>query len=231
MARDITTILKFTIQKDGMYKIVIKERPFYQFLFHLGFRKTKLNKAVVFFQRIEAEIKLKQFYDIRDAFPELLRKLEFTNIPDGVEYTDILNWYHQNRPIKRNAEFDNCLYEDLNASDTHVLMLQNDASYAHNFKIKTVLEKLEEWGFKTSIDQAGGFHKGNTIHYRYVGNNNYIVFNYFNPKSPRESGFDSWTAVFAHESHVGNKMPLGLEQIRFSFQLERDYPLIEQYLK
>lgn len=100
----------------------------------------------------------------------------------------------------------------------------------YSFEIDELLSKFQEWQFKITNDSIGTFCKGNPLYYKSIGENNYIVFNYFNSTKKSNRGFDCWLAKYSNFSDIGVKKPLEMESIRLSFHLDADFDLIEGYL-
>ncbi len=65
---------------------------------------------------------------------------------------------------------------------------------------------------------------------RIARGNKYLVFTHYNSKSNTRDGFDCWIATFANTAHIGNKKPLTLQTVSLSFNLERDFELIKNYV-
>jgi hypothetical protein len=69
-----------------------------------------------------------------------------------------------------------------------------------------------------------------TIYYKQVADKEFLVFNHWNIKNKSNDGLDSWLATYTDEKQIGNKKPTARQSIRLGFHLDRDFPLIEQYL-
>ncbi|MEI6750534.1 MAG: hypothetical protein WCM93_15360, partial [Bacteroidota bacterium] len=68
------------------------------------------------------------------------------------------------------------------------------------------------------------------LYYKKLDGNKYLVFTHYNSKTNTNDGFDCWIATFAKKGHIGNKKPLALQTVSLSFNLERDFDLIKNYV-
>lgn len=124
MKRDISDFITVVRQKNGIIKIthnLSNEGNIYKLLRDLGFRKAKSDKKYVYFRRIDNNVILSSFQEMKDTFRDMLRKYEFTNIPDDIRYDSVLNWYHNRRPIKENGLFNHYLEDSLTKSECEIL--------------------------------------------------------------------------------------------------------------
>lgn len=234
MTRDINSIVSIIRQKNGKVRITHdaqNERNIYQLLHEFGFCKSKLDNKPVYYRRNANNIMPSNMRDIRIVFFNWLKKSEFDNIPEDIDYSTILNWYLEKQPIKENGLFDHYLQDTLTEEDANKLKLLTDRTYRHKFEVETLLSKLNEWLFSKTTDQVGTFCKDHPVYYKKIEGKKYLLFNHYNSRDKINDGFDCCIAIFNNENQIGNKKPLFREEIRLSFILDRDYSLIEAYLK
>lgn len=233
MDRDINDFINIIRQKNGIVKIthdITNEGNIYKLLRDLGFRKAKLDKKYVYFKRDDINIIPASFQEIKDTFRDMLRKYEFTNIPADIRYDSVLNWYHNRKPIKENGLFNHYLEDSLTEFESDELRQVNTKTNNRKLNTENLLAEFKEWNFKTTVDTIGTFCINNPLFYKKVRDNKYLVFNHFYSENKNNDGFDSWVATYSNEKHIGKKEPLLIENIRRSFQLDRDFELIEIYL-
>lgn len=233
MKRDINDFITVVRQKNGIIKIthtLSNEGNIYKLLCDLGFRKAKLDKKYIYFRRENNNVILSSFLEIKDAFRDLLRKYEFTNIPDDIKYDSVLNWYYNRKPIKENGLLNHYLEDSLTEFESNNLRQIDKKTNNRESNTENLLTKFDEWKFKTTIDSIGTFCRNNPLYYKKIEHNKYLIFNHFNLKNKTNDGFDSWIATYTSEKHIGEKEPLRIEDIQLSFRLDRDYELIEKYL-
>ncbi len=169
MKEDINKFLTISRYKNGRVKIshdVDNEANIYKLLFKLGFRKATLNNRKILFQKTNDDLIPVKFDDIRVAFCKLLKNFEFENVPDYVNYVDILNWYYVKNPIKQNRLFNEYLSVELSKSEIHTLKLKTNVVYKHRNKINSILDKLNEWNFSKTIDKKATICINTTLYYK-----------------------------------------------------------------
>jgi len=233
MTKDINNFITIVRQKNGRVKIthdIQNEANIYKLLHELGYCKSKLDNKRIYFRRDKANVIPLHLWDIKNAFLVMLKNLEFINIPDDIEYEDILNWYYRQDPIKDNGLFNHYLSDNLTEPEIHSFRLQTDCIYKHKFEIQQMLLKLEEWKFDKTVDISSSICKNAPLYYKKIETNKFLIFSYFNSKVNTNDGFDCWVATFSNVKHIGIKEPLKLQDIRLSFQLDRDFQLIKDYL-
>ena len=235
MEKDINNFLTISRTKNGKVKIshnTENEANIYKMLFKLGFRKTTLNNKKLLFKKTNDDLIPISIHDIRNAFYDLLKNFEFVNVPDDVNYTDILNWNLEKQPIKQNGLFNHYLSVELNESEIHILRMKTDVNYKHRNEINSILDKLNEWNFSKSIDKKSSICINAPLYYKKIDNNKFLVFSHYNAESKKSiDGFDCWLANFKNEKQIGVSSPRELKDIRLSFNLERDYELIKDYVE
>ena len=233
MTKDINDFITIYRQKNGKVKItydISNESNIYKLLHELGYRYTKIDNKQVYFKRENKNLFPVKFLDISLAFRNFLRSANFINIPPDVSLDNILNWYYEKDPVKRNGLFYHHLQENLDDEEQHQLKLQSNAEYKKKFEIQELLSKFNEWNFTKTVDTVGNFGKDDDIYYKNIGENKFLVFNHYNAKKWFVSGFDCWIATFKKESNIGKKRCLLNQDIRLSFHLDRDYELIKNYV-
>jgi hypothetical protein len=233
MTKDINDFITFDRLKNGRVKIthdINNEGNIYKHLHELGYRKAKLDNKRVYFRREGTELTPLSIREIKVAFRDYLRNFDFTNIPDDIEYFSILNWYYERQPIKENGLLDHYLEDELNESEVHYLRLKTNVGYKHKKEIENLLSKFEEWSFSKTIDNIGSICLNAPLYYKKIGDKKYLVFSHYNSEHKTNNGFDCWIATFVNEKQIGKKKPSDIETIRFSFQLDRDFGLISDYV-
>ena len=235
MEKDINNFLTFSRFKNGKVKILHdkqNETNIYKLLFSLGFRKSILNNKKILFKKTNDDLIPVSIHDIQNAFYELLKNYEFVNLPDDVNYVDILNWNLDKQPIKQNNLFNHYLSVELNEKEMHILRLKTDVNYKHRNEINSILDKLNELNFSKSIDRKSSICKNAPLYYKKIDCNKFLIFSHFNAESKKNiDGFDCWFANFKNETQIGTASPSELKDIRLSFNLERDYELIKDYVE
>jgi len=229
--RDIHNFISIQEQRNGNFKIDINDFNrinIYKLLYENGYRKSQINKKRIYYKREKNKLNKIHKHDIVNVFYFMLKNLEFVNIPSKIEYSDIINLYLEKDPIKENKLFNFYLRETLTETETHELRMQFDVDYKHEFEIKQILLKFEEWSFCKTIDTIGTFCKNNPLYFKNIGNNGYLIFNHFNlKKKAKNDGFDCWHATYYNQESIGKKQPLNIKSIRLGFNLERDISLIK----
>jgi hypothetical protein len=233
MKRDINDFLTLVRSKNGRVKIDHNgqnQANIYKILVDLGFRKSKLENKRIYYRSEGDKLIPSSFTNIVDAFFEQLRESEFINIPDDVRFADIVNHFYEKSPIKENALFTHFFAENLTEVEALNYKLLTDHTFKHKFEVQQLLSKLEEWKFDKTIDIASSITNNAPLYYKKVDGNKYLVFTHYNSKSNTRDGFDCWIATFTKTGHLGNKKPLTLHQVSLSFNLERDFELIKDYI-
>ena len=234
MDKDIQDFISIHRSKNGSVKIghdASNEVNIYKLLNRFGFRHDMLNGKRIYFRRINGAIQLVNIEEIRDSFYHFLERDEFENLPFDIPKEIILDWFLRENPIRQNDLFRHHLKGSLSDFETHQLSMETDLEYKSEYETNQLLAKLSEWGFETTIDIIGSFCKGNDLYYKQIGSNEFLVLNHYNKNKVLECGFDAWKIKFIDKDKIGVELPRIIEQIRLSFKVERDYSLIEQYLK
>ncbi|MGI9526834.1 MAG: hypothetical protein ACR2MS_06980 [Weeksellaceae bacterium] len=234
MERNINKFLTISRNKKGKVNIthdLENEANIYKLLYNLGFRKGTLNNKKILFQKVQDDLIPVSIDDIRASFHDLLENFEFENVPDDVNYIDILDYNLVKQPVKQNKLFNHYLSVELTESDAHILRIKTDFKYKHRNEINSLLEKLEEWNFTKSIDEKSSICTNDPLYYKKIGPEKFIIFSHYNSESKNNTdGFDCWIAVFKSEKQIGATLPSELYDIKLSFNLERDFELIKDYV-
>ncbi len=230
MDRDISRYVTIIRQKNGKVKLshdINNEANIYKLLYELGFRKSKINNRGVYFQKKGYDLIPVEIDDIRHTFYNFLKKNKFKNMPKDITHEDILRWYLEKAPIKQNGLFNYYLEIKLSEREEHIIKLKTDIDYEHKYKVTNLLNKFKEWNFCQSIDT-----KTHTpLYYKKIDKNKYLIFNHYNFESKKNTdGFDCWIASYKNEKQIGKTIPTEIKDLRFSFDLEKDFELIKKYI-
>ncbi len=221
--------------KDGRVKVThdkINESNIYQFLRDIGYRKSKLGNKRIYFLRQGANIIPVRLQDMKNAFLDMLRRIEFLNIPEFVrDYSVILNWFHQQEPIKENRLFNLYLTDDLTDEEMHQFRLKTECDYRHNFERQQLISKLGQWGFEKTTGTMSEFYKDSPLYYRPIGDKKYVIFRHYNHKHNDNDGFDVHIVTFARANNIHCQIPKTEEIPVLSFQIERDVEKIRSYFQ
>ncbi len=99
-------------------------------------------------------------------------------------------------------------------------------------KISDTIRTLRELSFAQTEDVIGQYSKAADLYYRHVGHNKYLVLNHFNKKyDPFLQGFDCWISTYHSVHDIGKKRAITNDDVRLSFNFERDWHLISQYFQ
>jgi hypothetical protein len=233
MEKNINNFITINRQKNGKMKITQTDNNvgnIYKLLHEIGYCKTKLDNKSIYFLRKGIDIVPITFSDIKDAFLNILKDFEFTNIPEDIEYTTILNWYYEKLPIKENGLTNLYLNDTLTDLEIHKYKLVTDYSYIQEFEVNQLLTNFNKWAFIRTVDEIGTFCKGSQLYYKNIGDNKYLIFSYINSLGKTKGYFDCWIATFTNNHQIGNNKPISLQDIRQGFKLNRDFELIKEYL-
>lgn len=235
MTTDINNFITLDSFKNGRVKIsqtISQEGNIYKLLFELGYRKTKLNDKRIYLKREGTFISVVHPSDIRQAFFKFLsHDADYSNILDGIDREEIINWFYQKNAVKENGLYDHYLADTLSESEAHDLRLRTDHDYKHSFDITQLQSMFDEFDFNKTVDSINSYSDNNpTLYYKQVADRKFLVFNHWNAKSKHNDGFDCWIATYPNEKQIGNKKPLELHDILLGFHFGRDFSLIEQYL-
>jgi len=233
MISDIARFITIAGKKNGRIKItqtIMQQSNLYDLLHELGFCQAKVDNKRHFYQRIGSDIVPRQLFQVKNAFVDFIKAGSFLNLMPGITQNDILNWYHENDPIKNNDLFLECLKDELTIGERHILKLKTDQVYARGYETKQLLGKFQEWKLKKTIDLPGNFLGGSDIYYKNIGRNDFLVFNHYKSKSGVVEGFDTWIAAFKNENQIVTKKADSIRQIKLCFHLDNDFDLINRYI-
>lgn len=235
MEKNINHFITVIRQKNGRVKIthdVNNERNIYQLLHKLGYRKTKLDNKRIYFKETESDLTPVSIQEIRRAFYDLLKKHEFENVPDDVDYTSILNWFLEKKPIKENVLLNHYLEVELNDYETHILKIKADVDYKHKNEIKNVLSKFKDWGLRKTTDKNSKICNNAPLYYKNIGENKYLIFSHYNSDSKKNiDGFDCWIATYNNEKQIGKTKPIDIQDVSLRFNLTNDIELIRRFIE
>ncbi|MBC8052182.1 MAG: hypothetical protein H7Y13_03890 [Sphingobacteriaceae bacterium] len=232
MENNISDFITVSKASNGRIKIaqtLTNEANTYRLLYKLGYRKTTINKKRIYFFRDGDSMRPISFLHIRDAFYKALKEMRFSALPAYADFKDVLNWFYQENPIKENGLSGKYLKEDLNENDELSLRLKIDVVFNHKYKINSSILTFEDLCFK-NVEDEGCIKKGSKLYYKKVEGTKYLVFVHYNRDIKLQDGFDLYLADFAFEESIGYRKPKYLEDIRFSFDIQTDLPLIKNYI-
>ena len=233
MKRSITDFIEIKRFKNG--KIALKqnlrnEGNIYRQLKELGFCRTKINDKCLLYRRVGNEIVPVKKHHLNDAFKDYLKETDFEDLPVELTTNDIINWFYEKDPIKKNGLFYQILKDQLNAEELHQVKMKTDISYKQIFLNNEMLENFKVWNFKRTIDEKSTICSGSPLYYKSIGNEEFLIFSHYNHENVSISGFDLWRATFSSEKLIGKKKPKKLNDISLSFNLEKDFKLIKEYI-
>lgn len=94
-----------------------------------------------------------------------------------------------------------------------------------------MLAELKRYGFSETVDSINEYSIEADLYYRSIGGKRYLVFNHYNKKRKADlQGFDCWISTYNSENEIGKKKAIQIEDVRLSFQVERDWHLIASLL-
>lgn len=234
MGTDIKKYISIKRNKNGKVKIthdLENEANIYKLLHSLGFRKTNMNNKRFYFQKVDNDLVPVSIHDMRTKFYQMLKGFDFINVPDDVNYIDILNWNLEKQPIKPNGLFNNYLETELNENELHILKMKTDINYKHRDAISTILNKFKAWNLKKSIDKKSAICTNAPLYFKKINSSDFLIFSHYNSESRKNiDGFDCWIANYSTEKQVGKTIPSDLKSLSLCFNLERDFELIEKYV-
>ncbi|MFA6082765.1 hypothetical protein [Mucilaginibacter sp.] len=213
-----------------------QEAYIYQWLKEGGFGISTIGSKTVMFKRNNDKIEPTSVIVMKHHFQDFLETAQFNDWPEGVGRHDLLEWYYRMSPLKQNGLFRHYLKDTLTEDEIHQYKMADDVHYRHTYEMNQMLTKLNIWGFKKTEDIKGTINTGCPLYYKNVKGNLYLVFSHYESQSKQsKSGFDCWLAPFKNEQQIGMVKFEGLRKddlkgISYSFNLERDYPLIQEYI-
>lgn len=197
----------------------------------LGFRKIKFDNKDVYIRRGVDGMRLSGINEIRNSFLEFIQKEIFFFSSMSIDYNYFINKYMLVYHIMENTSFNDIITDILTKEEMHQLRLRLDSQYLHNYKIQKIFDILKEWEFSSTVDTSGYFTYKAPLYYRTIGDKKYLIFtHYCDGNKYGSDGFDCWSAKFEDESDIGKKDPIESIDIRLSFDLDRNYCEIDEYL-
>ncbi len=233
MKRDINDYFTFFRQKNGRIRITFNDHNIiniYRILHEIGYRIGKLDNKRIYFQREGNILKEVHKSNILNGFYSLLKNLEFANIPEDIDYSDIINCYLQKGPIRENRLFYYYLHDTLTEDEKHQFRLETDVDYKSKFEIQQIFSKFKEWSLNTIIDKNSTFGKDAILHYKKIEGKKYLLFHHFGTKRKFGDYFICLIAYYNNENEIGIKRPVDQEEIICNFNLKRDFNIIKDYL-
>lgn len=203
----------------------------YEWLRDQGFGQSLLGRKTIFFQSTYDSIKPSSIIAMRYAFLKFLEIYDFEDWPQGVTRHDLLEWCYTTKPPKRNQFFKLCLFRELSIEEIHQYRMQDDCHYRHRYRMNELIGKLNDWGFKKTVDLKSSFSKDADLYFKKVVDGQYLVFSHYNKNEKNDcDGFDCWLAPFRSEAQIGKILNSHLRSIALTFNIERDLGRIEQYI-
>lgn len=234
MTTDITNFINIHKQKNGAVKInhgEANESNIYKLLYDFGYRRSRLDDELIYFRSFENDLNPVLLLDIKHAFLNFLSRGDYTNCPKDISREDILDWYYSRNPIRENRILISFPEYSLPENEAHLLRIKTNPYYKRSYESRTLVSNLGEWGFSKAVDNIGSYKSNNpSIYYKRLINREFLVFSHNNTNLEFKDSFDCWIATYYHENQIGLKKPIDLREIRLGFLLERDLPLIINYL-
>mgnify|MGYP006981486727 CR=1 FL=1 len=234
MATDINDFITLDAFKNGRVKISqteSQEANIYKLLRDFGYGMTKIDNKRIYFKREGTSISSVHPSNFRQAFFKfLVHEADFSNIPDETNKEEIINWFYKKNRVKQNGLYDHYLTDILSDIEVSTLRMSIDPNYKHTVEINQLLSKFEEWRFKKTVDKINSYGGNPTLYYKKISDKKFLVFSHWHYNSKSRDGFDSWIATYLNENQIGTKKPVELLDIRSGFRLDRDFPLIKEYL-
>lgn len=200
-------------------------------LLGLGFGQTLLDGKRITYRRIEGTVKPGSILIMKDMLRKFFETHEFDGWPDGVGRNDLLEWYYKALPPKQNDIFRTGMERELSDDELHQYLLHTDFSYRDRFRISQVIDRLAELGFEKSEDVTNSIFTRSDLYYKQTGAGQYLVFSHFNKYDAYfPEGVDCYLAPFGSIMQHKQVPEPTLKVIRNSFQIDRDFSLIENYL-
>lgn len=125
-----------------------------------------------------------------------------------------------------------CPNIELCDNDRRCLLKQIDPNHANDIIYEEFKCKIQEWGFNY-VDgklESGSQYRG--LHYKRIADNVYLVFSIatYYPKM-HNYALDLWECYYHNEKEIGKKNPVSIVRRALSFEIDRDYHLIKEYVE
>lgn len=195
--------------------------------------KTTINGKMYFIQYTEEKvhwIRNKQYWD-SEVYQYIHRRLDAISIECNYkEYYSILLKSPTRITWKEMEEL--CPHIELNEKDERRLLMQINPNYAKDIIYEELKCKIQEWGFKfiNGKLESGSQYEG--LYYKCIADNEYLVFSTaaYYPKM-HIYALDLWRCYYHNEKEIGKKNPTSIVKMALSFQIDRDYHLIKEYVE
>jgi hypothetical protein len=100
-----------------------------------------------------------------------------------------------------------------------------------NVNISSLIYELNQNGFLKTVDSINEYSNDADLYYRKIDSHQYLIFNHYNKKHKANlQGFDCWVSTYKLEMEIGKKKAIQTNSVQLSFQIDRDWGLITQYL-
>jgi len=217
---------RITISFPAEKKIV-----FFKSVKDSGYAYTSLGKEKMFVHALDGKIQKIRFEDIRTAFHSFLKDADYSGLPEGAGYHEVMESYYEKYLFKDTPALRNYIAAELNEQQTHELLLSTDSDYLRKYQNNLLLEKLKEKKFKRSEDQINSFHENDkALHHKQIGESLFLVLNEMNDPKYDLHMFDCWICSYRKESDIGKKKPLSIQTVMLNFNWERDFDLIAKHI-
>ncbi|WP_439697414.1 hypothetical protein ACFGVS_03165 [Mucilaginibacter sp. AW1-7] len=230
----INDFVSFHETKPGNFKATCspgQEGNIYRWLAAQGFGRMAIGVKIATFRKLNDDIKPSGLEQMKDWFQDYLETVHSSELPGDLNRNDLLEWYFQTMPIKANNLYRRYLKTELTAAEIHQYKLNADSIYRHKYRVSQVLDMLTDKGFKQTYDQGKTLGKDLLLYYRQVATNQFLIFSHHNAGEKNlQDGFDCWLAPFKNERQIGLVKNERIQNIIQSFQLDRDYSIIAEYL-
>jgi hypothetical protein len=210
-----------SIRGNKISQTVGQEGTMYQWLVTQGFGRAEIDGKIVTFRKIDGNVEPAVFWQMNDVFQDFLEK---------ERNHDLMNWFFGKSPMKQNNLYRHYLKSELTEQEIHAYKMKTDSTYCHRYQINQILAMLSTQSFKQVEDEKGTVGKGQMLYYRETAENQFFLFSHHNPGHKSLDGFDCWLGSFRSEKQIGQIQTENLQDIRLSFNLDRDYQLIAPYL-
>lgn len=195
--------------------------------------KATINGKMYFLRYVDGKvhwIHKKQYWD-SEVYQYIHKRLEAISIDCNYkEYYSILLKSLTRITWKEMEEL--CPYIELSEKDKRSLLMQIDPNSAKDIFYEELKHKIQEWGFKFVDGKLESGSHYRRLHYKYIGDNEFLVFSIaaYLPKM-HIYALDLWKCYYHNEKEIGKKNPASIVKVALSFQLDRDYNLIKEYVE
>jgi hypothetical protein len=221
---------------NGMKKVKFFHLGLYDLLREkLGFRYTKINKRGYYLKNIDGIYKVVDFHELKDSIVNFIKKdFDTINFNIPINYIDFLNEFYRQMPIK-NGNFSRVyLGENFILSDEnkHLILLEIDVKYLHNFSKSEMIKFLNNQGFIETSDKIGSFVKDCPLYYKKISSGKYLIFHMpFYKINASQSYFDFFCISARSEKEFLLRRYDNPEVIKYGFNLKSDFNLFENTIR